>query len=460
MSNTNHDAPLELSPEIVFRSEYFGALLFDKRSLAVIEVNAPTTKLLSLVDGTLNSSCLADVLSTQENFSRQKVLACVSQLLDVGILRIGSGAPQSSIVLDPSPVGNPGGLSAPLGVSIETTDLCNLNCRYCFQGAPRNGEVLSREEILCLLEDLAGMKVFTVFFGGGEPLMCPHFREVAEYARDLGLEVGISSNGTLITDEVAEWFAKSQLDRGLQISLDGSEARTHDALRGHGSFARTMDGIRLLSSFGVRPSIGVTVTSVNIHDVCNLVNLSIAEGVRHVHVMCLLPSGNALVGYEQIQPTLPDWRNLQQELSRISEEVEGKVTIDWGNWCYEPPHPEFVESDYTSVDKAFAGCPAGKTKAVIGCYGDVYGCDVLKRDDMVAGNVRTHRFSEIWRTSPVIAKWRQRTASSILGKCSDCKWLFACVGGCPAMAVYQGHSFFDADPVCPHTPGEGVYLLV
>jgi len=281
---SSQDQPLQVSSAIVARGEYFGALLFDKRTLAVIEVNRPTARLLSLVDGMQTAPSLADIVSTQSG-------------IDLEILEPSQGKPTPMLRLDPSSRSLEESLSAPLGVSIEVTNRCNLRCRYCFQGPPVKGDVLSQEEVLSLLNDLSDMRVFTVFFGGGEPLLCPHLKVVAEYARDLGLEVGVSSNGTLLNAEIAEWFATSGLDRGLQISLDGSTADVHDRLRGSGSFSRTMAGIRLLASMGVHPSIAVTVTNTNILDVPNLVALGIAEGVRHVHVMCPLPSGNARVGY-------------------------------------------------------------------------------------------------------------------------------------------------------------------
>jgi len=451
---SSQDQPLQVSSAIVARGEYFGALLFDKRTLAVIEVNRPTARLLSLVDGMQTAPSLADIVSTQSGIDAGKAAECVQRLLDLEILEPSQGKPTPMLRLDPSSRSLEESLSAPLGVSIEVTNRCNLRCRYCFQGPPVKGDVLSQEEVLSLLNDLSDMRVFTVFFGGGEPLLCPHLKVVAEYARDLGLEVGVSSNGTLLNAEIAEWFATSGLDRGLQISLDGSTADVHDRLRGSGSFSRTMAGIRLLASMGVHPSIAVTVTNTNILDVPNLVALGIAEGVRHVHVMCPLPSGNARVGYESMQPSLSAWRELQEKLSAISEQVKGQMTLDWGNWCYEPPSPSFSEEDYTSVDKAFAGCPAGKTKAVIGCFGDVYGCDVVKREDMVAGNIRNEPFAQIWQTSPVIAAWRRRTADSIRGKCARCEWLFACVGGCPAMSLHHGLGIFDSDPACPQHAGE------
>ncbi len=445
------DKPLMLSSHVVLRPEYFGGLIFDQNSLSVIEISHPTLKILSLVDGTLSQREIVSNLVAVEGYDPHALSDCIIRLLELDILREDSSECAPVTILSPLSNGGPSALSAPLGISIELTNKCNLQCRYCFQGEMRlDREPLSQSEVSAILEDIARMKVFTVFFGGGEPLLCPHFRQVAELANDLGLAVGISSNGTLIDENTARWFAEKGLDRGLQISLDGSSPEVHDQLRGKGSFSRTLKGIRFLALAGVHPSIGVTVTQTNIHDVRNIVNFAMQENARHVHLMCLLPSGYAIEDYDAIQPGFDDLKALQDDLKNISEEVGGQVTIDWGNWCYEAPFLGFSECDYSDVDKSFAGCPAGKTKAVIGCFGDVYGCDVLKKPDLSAGNVRNTTFSDIWKNSPVIQRWRERVAKNIQGKCSACEWLFACVGGCPAMAIHQGGTILDADPVCPH----------
>jgi len=350
-------------------------------------------------------------------------------------------------------------LSAPLGASIEVTKLCNLNCRYCFQGSVRTGSDLSNDEIYAVLEELADMKVFTVFFGGGEPLLRPDFFEIAERAMALGLEVGTSTNGTLLTDELALRLAGTGLCRGLQVSLDGSCREVHDVLRGEGSFDAALAGIRSLSRHGIHPSIAVTVTTENIRDVSNVVRFAVREGLRHVHVMCLLPAGNAREVFEELEPTTSDWAELEQELAQLSQEVSNQLSIDWGNRCYVPPWPEFSAADYSEVDRDFTGCPAGKTKAVIDCFGDVYGCDVLKTNDLCAGSIRSNSFREIWHESPVFRRWRSRTPESIGGKCADCKWSFACVGGCPAMSVFYADDFFAPDTSCPHDPPRGRYEL-
>ena len=54
-----------------------------------------------------------------------------------------------------------------------------------------------------MLRDLAGFGVPVVLFSGGEPLLRPDIFDLVDAARDLGMRAVLSSNGTLVTDEVA-----------------------------------------------------------------------------------------------------------------------------------------------------------------------------------------------------------------------------------------------------------------
>lgn len=340
-------------------------------------------------------------------------------------------------------------LSAPIDVSIELTARCNLNCAHCFQPDDRNYHSLSTDEIIRLGDELVTMGVFAVFLSGGEPLLNPDWATIGEHLISRGLAVGLSTNGTQITQEVARTIKDLKLYTALQVSLDGSCPPIHDAIRGKGAYRMTMRGLDHLAEEGIYPNIAITVMKSNIHDVPNVIELAVRRGLNHVHVMSLMPAGRAKTRFQELDPSLKEWTLMEEKLQARADELRGQITVDWGNRRYLPRDPRFTEDQYSAVDRAYTGCPAGKSKAVVDFGGNVFGCDLLKHENVCAGNIRNTPFSAIWNESAVFKEWRERHPDSILGKCQSCRWLFACVGGCPALSISVGLTMFDSDPSCP-----------
>src|SRR3990172_3204182 len=114
----------------------------------------------------------------------------------------------------------------------NVTRRCNLHCVHCYASAtdkPYEGE-LTTEEALGVIDNLADFGVPVVLFSGGEPLTRPDLFTLSRYARDRGLRAVLSTNGTLITEDVAR-EAKEQGFSYVGVSLDGLPA-IHDRFRG------------------------------------------------------------------------------------------------------------------------------------------------------------------------------------------------------------------------------------
>src|SRR5208337_643953 len=106
------------------------------------------------------------------------------------------------------------------------TDRCNLSCTHCYNrsgpGRETVGE-LTTEEAIRVIDDLAGMGVPLILFSGGEPLMRGDIWDLARHARNRGLKMALSTNGTLITPEVAGKIKECGIEYA-GISLDGATA--------------------------------------------------------------------------------------------------------------------------------------------------------------------------------------------------------------------------------------------
>src|SRR4030042_2577021 len=160
---------------------------------------------------------------------------------------------------------------------------CNLRCVHCYSGARdrRYEGELDTAEGKALIDDLAGFGVPVILFSGGEPLMRPDILELIAHARARGVRSVLSSNGTLITAELARELKGLQLSY-VGVSLDGLEP-THDRFRGvEGAFARAMAGLRNCRGGGVKGGVRFTINRRNAQDIPGIFRLLVEEDIPRV----------------------------------------------------------------------------------------------------------------------------------------------------------------------------------
>jgi MoaA/NifB/PqqE/SkfB family radical SAM enzyme len=154
----------------------------------------------------------------------------------------------------------------PARLWIYTNFHCNLACDYCVvassPAARRRTMPPSRFESLV---DEALREGFTeLYLTGGEPFVHPEIVEMIEYACDRMTTV-VLTNAMLFTGRRRSELARLAGRPGLtlQSSIDGANAETHDAWRGTGSWARTMDGLRYAAGLGLPLRVAMTSTPDN-----------------------------------------------------------------------------------------------------------------------------------------------------------------------------------------------------
>jgi MoaA/NifB/PqqE/SkfB family radical SAM enzyme len=94
----------------------------------------------------------------------------------------------------------PDDLTAPEVVHLEISDRCNMNCPECYV-RDKAGRELTTEQWKRIIEDLARSGVLQCTFGGGEPFMRRDIFELASFVNDHGMNVAVTTNGTLISDD-------------------------------------------------------------------------------------------------------------------------------------------------------------------------------------------------------------------------------------------------------------------
>ena len=139
--------------------------------------------------------------------------------------------------------------------------VCNLRCSHCFIScAPDNHSFwfMSRQQVRQHLDDSVGLGVKEYYFTGGEPFMTRHMLGILEDTLELG-PATVLTNGTLLpirtVTALAKLAAATPYSLELRVSLDGATASSNDAIRGAGSFRRTLEGIERLVAAGFLPII-------------------------------------------------------------------------------------------------------------------------------------------------------------------------------------------------------------
>ena len=163
-----------------------------------------------------------------------------------------------------SPAGDDG---LPLAASIELTARCNLRCRHCYishPGSPK--QELDTPSFSVLFDKLAKAGVLLLVITGGEPLVRNDFRTLYLRARNLGFLVTLLTNGTLIDEAAADWFAKYP-PRRIELTMYGHCEATYESItQVPGSYRRFHEGLALLLKRKLPVYLKTMVMKTNAHE--------------------------------------------------------------------------------------------------------------------------------------------------------------------------------------------------
>ena len=328
----------------------------------------------------------------------------------------------------------------PLSVLIKpASSACNLRCRYCFYAdeaarrAVGNRGVMSPAVLRALLE-----RVFaeadgpvSLLFQGGEPLVAglPFFEQVVALAarlntRRLPVAYALQTNGTLVDDEWAAFFARHRFLVG--VSLDGTKD-LHDLVRpdaeGGGTHKRVLTGIAALRRHGVAFNVLTVVTGRLARSAQKVYNFYRKEG------FC----------YQQYIPCLdPLDQPRGRELYSLTPAAYGQFLKDlFDCWYRDVSRGVFIsERWFDNLVSLLQGRPAENcaqcgqctVQLLVEADGSVYPCDFYALDEYRLGSVLDDPLARL-QACPAA---RNFVAASLTRDpaCEACPWLALCRGGC------------------------------
>ncbi len=338
----------------------------------------------------------------------------------------------------------------------ESTVRCNLACAHCrrIETADEAAkEDLTTAEFRRVLDSTASLGKPIIVFSGGEPLMRDDWEVLAQHAKALGLPTALATNGTMVDAPLAGRIASAGFRR-VSISLDGTDAATHDKFRRvDGAFERALAGIAALRGVSMPVQINATVAAHNVDQLDDLYALVRSIDAEALHLFLLVPVGCGVeIGAShQISPDQYE-RVLEWVLDRQDDRhIELKATCAPHYYRLADQRAKARDGQGSGLSGQHGrGCMCGVSVAFVSHKGEVFPCGYLPVN---CGSVREKPFAELWRSSEVFAKLRDY--DKLLGKCGRCEYKGIC-GGCRARAYALTGNYLAAEPSCTYRPSEQV----
>lgn len=367
-------------------------------------------------------------------------------------LRYGEITPYSIDIKKPAQ-----GVPRPV-VVWNCTRQCNLSCRHCYASA--NSQRVSGEmntaEGKAFIRDLADFNVPVILFSGGEPLLREDLFELASLAREQGIRVVLSTNGTLITHKVAEEISQVGFAE-VGISLDGI-GENNDRFRGkNGAYQAALEGIRKCVSLGLRVSLRLTITRFNYQDIPAIFRLVEEEGIDRVCFYHLAYCGRADsmrredLNHSEARSVVDmifehtldlHRRGLQKEVLTVGNHADG-VYLYLRLRGQDPQRANKV----WDLLKRNGGNNSGIRIGAVDDLGNVHPDQFWWHYSL--GNVRQRKFGDIWKdTSEPLLKGLRKRRELLKGRCGRCQYLDLCNGNLRVRAEAVFGDVWAEDPAC------------
>lgn len=339
-------------------------------------------------------------------------------------------------------------LKVPVYGVFELTPVCNMDCQMCYVRMSRSameakGGLVSVDKWLSLAKEMFDEGGIFVLLTGGEPLLYPHFKELYLGLKELGMIVTINTNGTLIDESWADFFAEN-VPRRINVTLYGSNGDVYrDLCHYEAGYEKAINGIKLLKERNISVKINGSLTNYNYADRFKLVEL--ADGLdTYLKIdTYMYPSDKVLQHDNKFMTRLDSLKAAKAQVEILKATSSESEFINYiKEFLARIGQPEDVSSTMR--------CRAGKSSFVINWQGMLKSCLLM---DMPIVNVFEKGFHSAWNELvDLSAKIR------LSSKCASCLYRNVCQV-CAASALNETGAF-DGVPeyLCSYTK-ETVRLL-
>lgn len=335
----------------------------------------------------------------------------------------------------------------PLSASFELSPLCNMNCRMCYvrlskEEMKEKGRLRTAREWIELAHQMRDAGTLFIILTGGEPLLYLEFKAVYLGLRKLGMIITVNTNGTILDEAWANFFAANP-PRRINITLYGTDKETYrDLCRFENGYEKALKGIELLVKRKVAVKINGSLVQANEKQIDEIVKIANELGTAVNVDTYMYPAQRERTKPFDLQARLSPEKAATAKLHFMKQTMEKGA---FKEMCRQTMESVQLIEQETLKDKLpeKMHCQAGRTSFAVSWQGKMQPCVML--------NYPSFPIFEIG----VKSSWQQlKNAVNeiyLSGECSVCKYRTVCQT-CAACALHEGGSF-DAVPkyMCRYT---------
>lgn len=287
----------------------------------------------------------------------------------------------------------------PIMSAMELLPVCNLNCKMCYvrksmEEVNRAGGLKDGAWWLDIARQMRDAGMLYPLLTGGEPFLHPDFRMILAGMLEMGLQVSINSNATMIDEETARWLSTHRPVR-INITLYGASPESYQKLCGNAdAFCRVQKALDYLKQYEIPVKFNTSVTPDNVHELEQILDIANSYGSPIQIASYMFPPTRrdpSMVGTNHRMT--PEEAGLARVRADFHQETPERFVAQAERFARFVPldQIDFSAEHYPQMPMT---CRAGNSSAWISWTGELTNCGMY---GSVVCDLKGRSFAEAWK---------------------------------------------------------------
>ena len=321
-----------------------------------------------------------------------------------------------------------GEMRLPLTGAFELLPVCNLHCKMCYvrksmKEVKAMGGLLPTEQWLEFAKQAKDEGMLYPLLTGGEPLLRQDFQEIMAKMQEMGLQVSINSNGTLIDEKLARWMEK-HCPTKINITLYGASEESYQNLCGDGdAFCRVHRAVEYLKQYHIPVKFNTSITPENVNDLDTIMayaqSLDIPIQVATYMFPPVRRNADMVGKNHRLPPEEAALARVKADMLQNDSEWFGMQVARWSKFV---PLTNNILQGNAENRNCKMTCRAGRCSFWLDWQGNLGNCGMYSSTKVP---VKGRTFAEAWKQ--VVEETEQVRYSPVCTNCPNFRLCHACI---------------------------------